>query len=276
MKYTLLVAALVSALPLAALAADPPPPPKQGWSGSGELGMAAASGNTKSENLNAKIDIKYNDDRWKDDFYLLALRNKANVSKTTLDTSTNPPTPITHTNYQLTANRYETGASTGYKLDDHSYIVGALRYEHDGFSPYDYQSIVSLGYGYQALKNAHDELAFEVGAGYKTVQPTSYYLANPTPPPDLLKIKPDSDSSAAGRGKVDYKHSFNANTSLVDTLLVESASGNTFVQNDAGVAVKMNSNLALKLGYQLRHNTDVLAGFKHTDQLVTTNLVYGF
>lgn len=276
MKYLLLSSALALALPLAAIAADPPPPPKQGWSGSGEAGLAAASGNTKSENVNVKLDIKYNNAQWKDDFYLLALRNKANVTVNTVDNGANPPTATTATRYQLTANRYETGASAGYKLDDHSYVVGALRYEHDEFSPYDYQSIASLGYGYQALKNAHDELAFEVGAGLKTVQPTTHLVANPAPPPDLIRFKPDSDSSAAGRGKVDYKHSFNANTSLVDTLLVENASGNTFVQNDAGLAVKMNSSLALKLGYQLRHNSEVAEGFKHTDQLVTTNLVYGF
>jgi len=272
MKHAVLPFALACVLPFAALAADPPPPPKQGWSGSGEAGLAAASGNTKSENVNAKIDIKYNDDQWKDDFYLLAMRNKANVTSTAVIDGTSTST----TKYELTANRYETGASSGYKLDDHSYIVGALRYEHDEFSPYDYQAIASLGYGYQALKNAHDELAFEVGGGYKVVQPTSQYIANPAPPPALLKIKPDSDSSAAARGKIDYKHSFNASTSFVDTLLVESTSGNTFVQNDAGLSVKMNSSLALKLGYQLRHNTDVLEGFKHTDQLVTTNLVYGF
>jgi len=269
MRYAVLASALLFALPLTALAADPPPPPKQGWSGSGEAGLAAASGNTKSENLNAKIDIRFNDEQWKDDVYLLALRNKANVTTHASDGSTS-------TNYQLTANRYEAGASAGYKLDGRSYVVGALRYEHDEFSPYDYQYIASLGYGFQALKNAHDELAFEVGAGYKTTQPTAQYLSNPAPPPDLLKLKPDADSSAAGRGKLDYKHRFNANTSLIDTLLVENASGNTFVQNDAGVAVKMNSSLALKLGYQFRHNSEVRPGFKHSDELLTTNLVYGF
>ena len=268
MKYALPLAILL-ALPPTAFAADPPPPPKQGWSGSGEAGLAMASGNTKSENVNAKIDIKFNDDQWKDDFYLLALRNKANV------TSKNADNSVT-TNYQLTANRYETGASAGYKLDGRSYVVGALRYEHDEFSPYDYQYIASLGYGFQALKNAHDELAFEVGAGYKVTQPTSIYVSNPAPPPLQLKIPPDTDSSAAGRGKFDYKHSFNASTSLVDTMLVETASGNTFVQNDTGLAVKMNSSLALKLGYQFRHNSEVKPGFKHTDELLTTNLVYGF
>ena len=81
MKSTSLASAILLALPLGALAADPPPPP-QGWSGSGEAGLAVASGNTRSQNVNAKIDLKFNDDRWKDDFYVLALRNKANVTTT--------------------------------------------------------------------------------------------------------------------------------------------------------------------------------------------------
>jgi putative salt-induced outer membrane protein len=189
MIRTLLSFAVLLSLPALVPAAEPPPP-KQGWSGSGEAGLAAASGNTKSENINAKIDIKFSDDHWKDDIYLLALRNKANVVTKQADNSTT-------TNYQLTANRYESGASAGYKLDGRSYVVGALRYEHDEFSPFDYQYIASLGYGFQALKNAHDELALEAGAGYKVVQPTSLYISNPTPPPVLVKVSPDSDSSEA-------------------------------------------------------------------------------
>ncbi len=275
MKPTFLASAILLALPLGALAADPPPPP-QGWSGSGEAGLAVASGNTKSQNANVKIDLKFNDDRWKDDFYVLALRNKANVTATTVDTSTTPPTTISNTRYETTADRWEGGASVGYKVDDRSYIVGAVRYEHDQFAPYDYQTIASLGYGYQVLKNPHDELSFEVGGGYKIVQPTSFYVANSNPPPDLVKISPDSDSNPAGRGKIDYKHSFNANTSLVNSFLVETASGNTFIQNDLGLSVKMTDALALKAAYEVRHNSEVADGFKKTDQLLTTNVVYSF
>ncbi len=179
-------------------------------------------------------------------------------------------------NYELTANRYEAGASAGYKFDDRSYIVGALRYEHDEFSPYRYQYTASIGYGYQVLKNASDELSFEAGPGYKVVQATSFDIVNPTPPPPLLSVKPDSDSNVVLRGLMSYKHNFNATTSFVDTFLVEAGSGNKFYQNDAGLAVKMSDKLAIKVGYQIRSNSQVEAGFKKTDQLLTTNLVYGF
>lgn len=271
MKTKFIASAILFALPLVALADDPPPPP-QGLSGSGEVGLAIASGNTKSENVNVKLDLKFNDDRWKDDFYLLALRNKANVTSTSDD--------VTSTRFETTADRWEGGASAGYKLDERSYIVGALRYEHDEFAPYDYQYIASIGYGYQVLKSASDELSFEVGAGYKVVQPTSYYVDYVGTPVDptvtQVKVRPDSQSDPAGRGKMDYKHSFNAMTSLVDSFLIETASGNTFIQNDLGLAVKMSSKLALKVTYEVRHNSEVADGFKKTDQLLTTNFVYGF
>ena len=275
MKTTLLASAVLFALPFAAIAADPPPPP-MGWSGAGEAGLSFASGNTKSQNLNAKLDFKFNDDQWKDDFYLLAQRNKSNITVATIDTSTSPPSIVNVSKYDLTANRYEAGASLGYKLDERSYIVGAGRYEHDEFSPYDYQYILSIGYGYQVLKNASDELAFEIGPGYKVVQPTSYDVVNPNPPPVLLRVKPDSDSNIVARGKIEYKHSFSDAVSFTDVFVVEAGSGNKFFQNDAGLAVKMSDKLALKAGLQTRHNSEVVGGFKKTDELFTTNLVYNF
>ena len=265
MKAALVAAPLLLFVSIAALA-DPPPPPAQGWSGSGEAGLAASSGNSRSENLNGKLSLKYNDARWKDEFTVSALRNKSTVT-TTVAAPAPATGQTTTTQFQLTANRYEAGASAGYKLDDHSYVVGAARVEHDDFSPYREQSIGSLGYGYQVMKNPRDELAFEVGAGYKSVETTS---ANP------LHVNPDSLDGTAARGKVEYKHSFNATTSFNDTYLVESTSGNTFVQNDAGLQVKMTNQLGLKAGYEIRHNSDVLSGFKSTDQLLTTNLVYSF
>ena len=63
---------------------------------------------------------------------------------------------------------------------------------------------------------------------------------------------------------------------LLDTTLVEAGSNNTFLQNDTGLAVSMNDRLALKVGYQVRHNSDVTPGTKKTDTLLTTNLVFKF
>jgi putative salt-induced outer membrane protein len=268
-RHTLLAAAIAALVPLAAHADG------DGWSGSGEAGFAASRGNARSENLNAKLQFKKEDDRWKDVFYLTALRSKGEVKSTVVDNSTTPPTTNTVSSYDLTANRYEGGASAGFKLDERSYIVGALRYENDDFSPFDYQAVASIGYGYTALKNQTDELSFEIGPGYRRYRPVDTLVTVGNPPVTVTQTH-DSQGDVVGRGLMALKHDFTDTTSLVDTLLVEAGADNTFLQNDAGLQVAMSKKLALKVGYQVRHNSDVAPGIKTTDQLVTTNLVYNF
>lgn len=250
MKKLLIATALLAAAPFAAQADG-------GWNGSGELGFAASRGNAKSENLNAKLNFSMEDDTWKDNFYLTALRSKGNSTK--IESINGVPTAVTR--YDYTANRNEAGASVGYKFDERSYLVGALRYENDDFSPFNYQAVASLGYGYMAIKNERTELSFEIGPGYKRFEP-------------VLSGKVESD--VVGRGLIGFRHRFNENTAFENTFLVEAGSDNTFYQNDAGLVVNMNKTLALKLGYQVRHNSDVAPGIKKTDQLMTTNLVYNF
>lgn len=255
MKNMLIPMALLAALPLCAGAADAVPANNDGgWSGAGELGFAAARGNAKSENLNAKLQFKKEDEAWKNNFYLTALRSKGEVNGS----------------YDLNANRYEAGASAGYKLDERSYIVGALRYEHDDFSPFEYQAVASIGYGYTVLKNPSDELSVEVGPGYKRFRQSDII------DDQNVVQRFHQEGEIVGRGLMAYRHNFTPTTAFVNTLLVEAGSDNTFMQNDAGLQVDMSKKLALKLGYQVRHNSDAPGNLKKTDQLVTTNLVYNF
>jgi len=265
MKQTLLASALLLAAPFVAHADD------GDWSGSGELGLAAARGNSKSENVNAKLQFKKEDDVWKDNFYLNALRSKGEVKTTIVQNGQ----PVAVSNFQLTSNRYEGGASAGFKLDERSYIVGAVRYENDDFSPFQYQWTTSVGYGYTAIKNESTELAFEIGPGYKRAQPIDKTTAVGNPPV-LVTTRQDAESEAVGRGLIAYRQKLTDNTAFENTLLVEAGSSNRFLQNDAGLAVNMNKKLALKLGFQVRHNSETTAGTKQTDELLTTNLVYNF
>lgn len=253
MKNALLASALLLAIPALAHAEDGE------WTGAGEVGFAATTGNTKSQNLNAKLAFKKEDATWKHNFFLNALRSKGE----------------TDGDYTLTANRYEAGASSGYKFDERSYLVGAARYENDDFSPYSYQWVISLGYGYTIIKNQQTELSAEVGPGYRRLDKRPYTVTAGDPPVTTI-IDPDVEGNVVGRGLVTFKHKFNDVTSFENTSLIETGSNNTFLQNDAGLAVSMNEKLALKLGYQVRHNSDVSPGKKKTDQLVTTNLVYKF
>jgi putative salt-induced outer membrane protein len=175
--------------------------------------------------------------------------------------------------FNTTANRYDGGASVGYKLDPRSYIVGAARYEHDDFGANLWQGIVSLGYGYIALKDERNELSFEIGPGYKRYRPADVDVVVGGV---LVPQQQPTESELVARGLINYKYKLTANTAFEDTLLMEAGSKNTYLQNDAGLAVSMTRKLALKVGFQVRHNSDVLPGVKKTDTLTTTNLVYSF
>jgi putative salt-induced outer membrane protein len=253
MKRALLAGVVLLAIPLISQADD------NEWSGSGEVGFALTTGNTKSQNLNAKLAFKKEDAQWKHNFFLNALRSKGEANG----------------QYDLTANRFDIGASSGYKFDERSYLVSAVRYENDDFSPYTYQWIVSIGYGYTFIKNAQTELSAEVGPGYRRVDQRAFSVTSGNPPVTVI-LDPDANGNVVGRGLVNFKHKFNDSTSFENTTLIETGSNNSYLQNDAGLAVSMTDKLALKLGYQVRHNSDVNPGKKKTDQLLTTNLVFKF
>lgn len=218
-----------------------------GWTGAGELGLALTRGNSETESLNAKLSLVWEDALWKHELGAAALRQKGESALTD--------------DLELTANRYELSGSSARKFGERSYLIGALRYENDDFAPFEYQAIASIGVGTYLVKESATEWLIEGGPGYRRFRDT---------------LSRETDGEVVLRARTAFKHAFNEQTSIEDTLLVEAGSDNTFVQNDLGVSVKMSTALALKAGLQFRHNSDVAPGVEKTDSLFTTNLVYGF
>lgn len=229
----------------------------QGWKGTGELGLVSSSGNSRSDSINAKLGVSFEDDDWKHTINVAGFRQRGEVTVLTDPDDPDSGEQVLRTN----ANRYEIGASTARKLDRRNSLYASLRYENDDFAPYDYQGTVSVGWGHQLIKTDATSLYFEAGPGYRRTR-------------DAVTEQTDGDFIA--RGKMAFETQLTENTALVDELLVEAGSDNTFVQNDFGVKVAMNASLAIKAGLQVRHNTDVPATRRNTDRLTTVNLVYDF
>ena len=267
------VAASLCCVPALALA-DTTATPASGWSGSGEFGLANATGNTKSLNVDAKLKLDYNSDIWKDTFFLDANRAKSNVKVPIVQDGV---TIGEANSYQTTANHYDVGGSVGYKFDPRAYIVGAARYDHDDFAPNRWQEVASIGFGYILLKDARNELSVEAGPGYKRYQPQSFIQVDTSvTPPVATTVVPQQQNEAIGRALVNYKLALTDSTSFEETFLAEVGSKNKYYQNDLGVAVAMTKTLALKVAYENRYNSDIVPGTKHLDSLFTTNLVYSF
>ncbi|WP_058835756.1 DUF481 domain-containing protein [Luteimonas abyssi] len=227
-----------------------------GWTATGELGFAMARGNSRSESLNTKLALTRENEHRLHRLRGAALRTRSDVTGD-FDGDGTP-----ESRYEITANRFDLGASTAWKFNERNYIVGAGRYENDDFSPYEYQGTASIGYGHYFLRNERTTLLTEIGPGYRRAREF-----------DTGEVQ----SGALLRGLVDYRIRLTDTTSLVNTLLVEAGDENTYAQNDFGISVAMTEVLALKAGLEVRHNTDVPdATTRNTDTLTTINLVYTF
>jgi putative salt-induced outer membrane protein len=232
----ILAGALATTLALPAMAED-----KEGWSGKGELGVVVASGNTDTTNANAKLDLAYKTGAWKHagGFQLLQASSDGND----------------------TADRWEARWQTDYSLSDHSYLFGALRYEQDRFSSYDWQDSISVGYGHRFIDSDRTKLRGQIGLGYREFK---------------LADTGEKGNDIIARGDVYWETQLTETTKIVDTFSVEAGEENTFLSNNIALVLKINGNLGLSLAYDVRHNTDVTPDRKKTDTITTVNLVYGF
>ena len=249
-KPLALAIALLCGAPLAAVAQDTN---NTGWTGTGELGVAVARGNSRSDNLNGKLQFQNEDDQWKHNYYLSLLRAKGEV------TGDFDGDGVPEESFELNANRYEAGASSAIKVNEVSSWVAALRYERDDFAPFEYQATASMGYGHNFIKNDDTTFSGEIGPGYRRAKSAR---------------TGEVEGDAIARALLDFKHRLTSNTQLYNSLLIESGSDNTFAQDDFGVQVAMSEAFALKAGIQVRHNTDVGPGTDKTDTLTKINLVY--
>lgn len=209
------------------------------WKPSAELGVVNTTGNSETTSVNGKFALSGEDEAWTHDYYAAALRAESGD--------------------ELTANRAELGAKAARKLGERSYLGGVGRYENDDFSAYGYQATLAVNYGFEALKDERRRLLLEAGPGIRRSR---------------LEGSGETEQDALLRGFADYKHQLTDSTSFFNTLLVEAAQDNTFVQNDIGIAVSINRTLALKAALQARHNTDVPGNLERTDTLASVNIVW--
>lgn len=234
-RWILAVTGLMCALPCAAAQ----------YTGKGEAGLAFADGNTDSSTANARV----------------AVSRKSSRTEYTAGAAG----LYVRTDGDTTARRWESDLQTRQNFYRQNFWYLGVRYEEDRFSGFDYQGLVTSGVGRRFIDNDQTKLLLQLGAGYKFWN-------------NLLNMSEDSPTSKEHDitfvSSLEFQHAITNTTTLRNKFGGEFNSGNTFLQNEVGVAVKMTNRLALSLAYALRRNTDPADGFRKTDTLTTANLVY--
>jgi len=213
---------------------------EEGWSGHAELGAVWTTGNTEAESINAKSRLRYEEEAWRHTLQLEALKRSEERD--------------------TTAERYVGNFKSDWKFRPREYLFGALRYEKDQFSGYDYQSSVSAGYGRRVIDTDRTRLDMEAGVGYRQSRLEGG----------------ERDDDAILRGALFFEHRLSETARLGQDLLIQSGNDNTEIESVTSLTAAINAKLAMRLSLTAKHNTEVPADREKTDTITAVSLVYNF
>lgn len=252
MNARTLALSVLALLPAVALCDEAPP--QDVWTGKGQAGLVASQGNTEARTANAALDLGLLDGPWAHSLHLEALyASSAGITS---------------------GERWSALWQSNYDLSSALYTFGALRYEHDLFSGFNYQASLSAGMGYKIYDSGGLKLSVQAGPGFRRERPQ--LLTKDAAGDVIARTFGEPTDSAILSAGIDYSQALTATTTLSDKLLVETGGGNTLLTNALALSVKMSSRLALSVGYNIQNNSSPPPGLKKLDSIETVNLVFSF
>ena len=214
------------------------------WKGEGELGITYTSGNTETQNFIAKLNINRTQTVWEHQADLEVLRAEDHS--------------------ELTAERYVLNLQSNYKLSAKNYLFGAFRYEDDRFSGYDHQASLTTGYGRKVIDTERTSLKLEGGVGVRQTK---------------LETPDETNNEGIVRLALNYSQHIGEHSVFTQDFLVETGSDNTYTESSTGLKVSVMDNIALKLSFTAKRNSDIPTtntDIEKTDTISAVTLVYSF
>jgi putative salt-induced outer membrane protein YdiY len=219
--------------------------PSADWAGNAELGFIQTSGNSDTQSFNGKFNVSRE---------LKPLKTAFKFEALTSEESGDPSKEKYYSEFKL-----------DYSLGEFDYFTSLLSYEDDRFNGYQYQSTLSVGYGYRAWHDEQGKLDLEVGPGYRR---------------NALEARNDKgekiEEEAVGRFALNLEVKLSDSAKFTEVFTVEGGDSNVVYKSDMGLQSTLIGALAMKINYQVKHTDEVPEGTKNTDSLVGVTLVYSF
>ncbi len=210
------------------------------WSGEAELGYLSTTGNSDTTSLHANGKIVNEREKWKHTG-TMQITNKDNDGTTT-------------------AKRLFVTGKSDYNINDLSYLFITASYDDDEFSGYQYQLAGAFGYGYHVIKKENLKLDLEAGLGARQSKFNSG----------------ESNSEGIVRVAGDFEWTISKTSVFNQFISVEAGEDNTISRSVTSLSMQIVGNLAAKLSYNVRHNSDVPPGIEKTDTESVVTIVYKF
>ena len=222
---------------------------KSPWKSEAELGFIRTTGNTETQTTAAKLDVTYEVDKWRHNGHAEGYGSESDDAAG---------------NSVVSAERYLLSGKSDYKFNEHDYVFGLVKLQKDRFSGFEYENIVSAGYGRKVIKQADMELDLEIGPGMRFFK---------------IDNAPDSDDEALIRLAAKYWWDISATSKFTQTLSTDIGEDLTTTESVTGLQANINSTLAMKFTYTIRNKSEVPVAtpeIEKTDTEAAVTLVYSF
>lgn len=219
------------------------------FNGSAELGYVSVTGNKDTESLNTRLSATYEVNKWRHSGFLSVVTSSTEeeVGGVVVESDTR---------------KFTAQAKTDYKFSDRAYAFGIVDYDDTKYSGFDYQMSFALGLGYSFIKDDIQTLDGEIGFGRRTSKTET--VPSVTNDETITRI--------AGK----YTRKLSETSLFEQHLSTEIGDDNTITKSYTGLSAKMLENLALKVSYSLKHQSDVPPGVNKRETITAFNVVYSF
>lgn len=213
-------------------------PEDRTWSALVDIGFVRTGGNSDTESLKGKLEFVKSYDEWKHALQLEGLNSSSNDERS--------------------AEKYLANFQTDYAINEKSYTLAFATGEKDRFSGFEYQASLGLGYGYKIIQTDNLGLNFEVGAGYRMTELESG----------------SNEEDAILRLAEKFFWQLGETSKLVQSLSTEAGEDNTVTRFGISLSSQIVGSLSMKIGYSLKHNSDVPEDTDNTDYETSATLAY--
>jgi putative salt-induced outer membrane protein len=227
------------------------------WRGAFSAGLAVASGNTKSTNFNASVDMLRATKEDKITLFLTSLYGTRDVAGKN----------------EKTANLTRGGVRYDWNLSDRMFVFGLLEAEQDKIQRLDSRFIGGAGVGYKVIKEK--DTSFDLFAGLTGRRDSkTETVARIAPLVGTFDQKVTSTSTELLLGE-ESNHKLSDSVSFKQRLAVYpnlKNSGEYRAQFDSGLVVGLAAGVNLQVSLSDRYNSEAALGTKKSDLLFLTGI----
>lgn len=212
----------------------------ENWTGRGELGAFAATGNSENTGITASLGLTREGINWRH-----KLSGRADFQST---------------NGVTTREQFLAAYEPNLKLSARLFAYALAQYERDRFQGFEARYSFSGGLGYDVIDEETMTLSVKAGPAFRQ---TDF-------------VSGTSDSSLAGLGSLDFDWQIADFIAVTQDASAFVQGGNSTFISDTGLQAGLSDRIKVRLSYTVEHDTDPPAGAVQTDTLSRLTLIYDF